>query len=799
MEYTLLKIVNIIIIVIIVILIIKSIQKYRRNKKEGFQNKSDNREEDETVSRKEFVKLLGLLLDDVKFANQIIINNNIFSFEELIKQNREKVKLNVKPIIDGSDLERVQRFLDLRDIYFTIQKNNNYQEIIDLALSSQKIEPSRIYQDRQIENNQLNSFRKHYYLRKYLYLEKTLFTDMIKFFIEIYGFKLVSLSESNLQEFWNTNYYIGEQFRNKIQIINTPIQTILFNSRDNLFYWKSISKNWYSFQLSGKFHTNIVKRENHDLKEIIQFFDELNNIENMNNNNQILEYPKKLNKQPEPDNYLWIYNRTEISKDRLLLKLQEMIRENYFNLSQTLIEQFGFNPTDTGRNRELNWINKINQYISQKQIRQEIQYNLLETIIIYLNSRVINIFDDFLSYMLFYQYKDIRDLYLDNHFQKSRKLGSHWSMNNFQDILIETTKMGQSVLPAIFKVQKVQEYPPLYKFYFNTNLYHTFLEPIKIYISTLEEHLSIFLKNPNIEQLLPIARFCVYNNSSFRNYIEKYIACDQQNCPNITSLDEPSRCSEIKLKYQELTTIKNQLKCLYNPTNNQLNDNQLNNNQLNESNQSDEREVNKNVNKKFGFVNSLMLDIIDYAMKIHKCQSNEVEIKNCQDLVTDVNINEQPDDINLSTVINDDKNDLNDYYDKQLGLYQEIINKQEIKDLSKLNNIANLAQEINRNKKIENDFSFKHNTNKIYDMIQDIRNVIKDSNNNSEKFENVLINNLDLTNNKTTDTINKTSTETIKNTIIKIFDILTKDGRMMTSGGIIVFISLCLYFIDITS
>jgi hypothetical protein len=258
-----------------------------------------------------------------------------------------------------------------------------------------------------------------------------------------------------------------------------------------------------------------------------------------------------------------------------------------------------------------------------------------------------------------------------------------------------------------------------------------------------------------------------------------------------------------------LTTLKNRLKCLYHPVQHSDDMNQI----------SDDK-VNQEVNKRFGFMNGLMLDIVDYAMKVHQCKSEEVEVKDCQDLITEVDINDQEDDTDLSQVINDNNPDMNHYYDNQIKKYQEIIHSQETKDLSKLNNVANLAEEIKILEKQESDLSFRRNASKVYDMIMDFQKVIRESNSdnkNPEKFENLLLENLDL-NDLTKDNylekiqeikdqyISSASKvqegrgiESTKKTLKNIFEILTKDGRMMTTGGIIVFLALCLYFIDITS
>ena len=47
--------------------------------------------------------------------------------------------------------------------------------------------------------------------------------------------------------------------------------------------------------------------------------------------------------------------------------------------------------------------------------------------------------------------------------------------------------------------------------------------------------------------------------------------------------------------------------------------------------------------------------------------------------------------------------------------------------------------------------------------------------------------------------LNITYLTTIKNIFYQVFDILTKDGRIMTSGIIMVIIAFSIYFIDISS
>ena len=85
-----------------------------------------------------------------------------------------------------------------------------------------------------------------------------------------------------------------------------------------------------------------------------------------------------------------------------------------------------------------------------------------------------------------------------------------------------------------------------------------------------------------------------------------------------------------------------------------------------------------------------------------------------------------------------------------------------------------------------------------------------------EEFDNQLNNNMDLSENESTfnnykkrlenqikgvysKDINITYFTTIKNIFYQVFDILTKDGRIMSSGIIIVIIAFSMFFIDISS
>ena len=140
----------------------------------------------------------------------------------------------------------------------------------------------------------------------------------------------------------------------------------------------------------------------------------------------------------------------------------------------------------------------------------------VENIIIDLNQRVINIFDDISAYLIFYQQEDFSELYLNKDISLNKDLNSWWSSINFENVLISGTQLGQCILPASFGISKIQETPPIYKFVYNRNLYHTFWDPLQTYINDLEKFISNKFKTTRVNQTAPIARFCIFNNPSLR-------------------------------------------------------------------------------------------------------------------------------------------------------------------------------------------------------------------------------------------------------------------------------------------
>mgnify|MGYP003351775657 CR=1 FL=1 len=99
--------------------------------------------------------------------------------------------------------------------------------------------------------------------------------------------------------------------------------------------------------------------------------------------------------------------------------------------------------------------------------------NAIETNVVppQFNQRIINMFDDIVCYLVFYQIEDFAELYLDKYIRLNDSVNNWWSGKNFAEILQNAINLGQCFLPAIFSISKIQETPPIFKFLYNKNLY----------------------------------------------------------------------------------------------------------------------------------------------------------------------------------------------------------------------------------------------------------------------------------------------------------------------------------------
>jgi hypothetical protein len=455
-------------------------------------------------------------------------------------------------------------------------------------------------------------------------------------------------------------------------------------------------------------------------------------------------------------------------------------------------------------------------------------------------------FDDVVCYLIFYQIEDFSELYLDTYIRLNDTIGDWWSANNFSSVLTNSTNLGQCYLPAVFSINKIQETPPIFKFVYNRNLYHTFWDPLQIHISDMDTYLSNKFKTTEVDKLAPIARFCFFNNSSLRNYLARYITCTTDKCvTDLSYMKEPDRCGALKLKYQELMTRRMRFKCLYKeatqstippsmptpmttsmptPTQNIERFELGLDSQPSEEDLQDEFTVEENktlkeqeikINQMFGFRNVLLLNLIEYAIKYHKCQTDNINIADCQDLPDKIDTNDQKDDLNLNEIIVDRQSDLFNEYDSLLDDYNKILKSQEAKKLEPLNILANLDQ---KNKNKNNVDIFNKSADDFYSIFNDLTNLgdrtaLKYKDTTVESFDNQLNDNMDLTENTFQKYKNRIQSHIkginnptnvgyliqVKNMFYELVDILTKDGRIMTSGMFILIISLSLYFIDISS
>ena len=179
----------------------------------------------------------------------------------------------------------------------------------------------------------------------------------------------------------------------------------------------------------------------------------------------------------------------------------------------------------------------------------------------------------------------------------------------------------------------------------------------------------------------------------------------------------------------------------------------------------------------------------------------------------------------LGEIIIDRQNDLYSNYDRQLAEYHKILHNQEIKELEPLNILANKDLENKKSYGLNNstDIMTKYSSD-LYSIINDLTNISSKTYNSNlsseiEEFDNKINDNMDLNENTLSsykkrlenqikgvyskdiniNNINMTYLTTIKNIFYQLFDILTKDGRIMTSGIIMIIIAFSMYFIDISS
>jgi hypothetical protein len=164
--------------------------KEMENDYEGFQNEM----EDTEAQRVKLSTLLGLLLDDQSFANQIIIDYNLTSVRDLVEKNRKNIELNLKPILRNEQFRIVTRYLLLNDIYFT-GDTQDLNRIITFSRKEQFVKPSEIYNNKKEEDTELDIFRENYHINKIMYMDYTWISDKINKFTNDYGLSMVTMSK----------------------------------------------------------------------------------------------------------------------------------------------------------------------------------------------------------------------------------------------------------------------------------------------------------------------------------------------------------------------------------------------------------------------------------------------------------------------------------------------------------------------------------------------------------------------------------------------------------------------------
>jgi hypothetical protein len=613
----------------------------------------------------------------------------------------------------------------------------------------------------------------------------------------MYGLSMVTTSMNNMKEIFEKNYWEGTRYLSKSNFYDLPVYTLLYLEETDELYYKLKDNKWVISSIEKDNNINLLLKQ---IKDPIKSFDYWLNL-----NKQVGNYSG--NMLPSGD-YFWIRSTTTFDLDGLYRKIDESSQNDFFSINpvydQLIKLPVNLEPVYT----QLQRMTLFKKWIESMSSDPAEQKMLIENIIIDINHRVINICDDISTYLIFYQHEDFTELYLDKYIRPQTTLGNWWSAPNFEAILVKGTLLGQCVLPASFGINKIQEAPPIYKFIYNRNLYHTFWQPLEIYINDLEKYINTKFKTTVVEEIIPIARFCVFNNPSLRLYLSKYVACNSDSCnTTLTNMKEPERCAALKLKYQELINKRMKLKCFYrSKTDMNINSSKTND----EKNKNTTEEI--KVNQMFGFANLLLLNIIEYSLKLHQCQTERIEIKDCQSLLDVIDTNDQKDDLKLGVVDIDRQSDLYSNYDKQLEDYHKILNDQEKKQLEPLNQLANLDEEKNK-RSVD---MISKSADDFYSIINDLTNLTKYGElkqDNVEEFDNQLNDNMDLSEKsigayrerlerqirgiipeKNLDMLSK-----IKIYFYNLFDILTKDGRIMTSGVLFIIIAFGLYFIDISS
>jgi hypothetical protein len=805
--------------------------KHQKEIEEGFENNEYDYISDIEAARVQLSNLLGLLLDDQLFANQIIIDYNLISVRDLVEKNKKNISLNLKPILRNDQFRIITRYLLLNDIYFT-GETQDVNKIITFSRNKNFVKPKEIFDSSITEINQLNEFRKNYHLNKMMYLGYKWISNKVNNFITNYGLTMYNMSMENITEVFGKKYWQGYKYLTKSNFYDLPINTVLYIKENKNLCIKIANNSWYIQNIN--IDQQITNFQRIIVNPTTNWTFWKNIIKKAKDNTTNLE-----DNQMSSGNYFLLRTSSEFDITRLYQKIDEMSQNNYFTeginsvYDKSIKLPNGLELVYTQLER-MKLLKKWIESITNEPVEQKIY---LENIILDLNQRVINMFDDVVCYLIFYQIEDFSELYLDTYIKLNDTIGDWWSAYNFSSVLTNSTNLGQCYLPAVFSINQIQETPPIFKFVYNKNLYHTFWDPLQIYISDMETFLSNKFKTTTVNKLAPIARFCLFNNSSLRNYLAKYITCTTDKCTtDLSYMKEPDRCGALKLKYQELMTQKMKFKCLYKeatttpstPTPQK----QIENFESNILGQTSEdlqdeftdkeslenkilKEQEIKINQMFGFRNLLLLNLVEYAIKYHKCQIESIIIGSCQDIQDKIDTNDKKDDLKLNEVIVDRQSDLFNEYDSLLDEYNKILKNQETKKLEPLNILANLDQKTKNNKNIN---ILNKSADDFYSIVNDLTNLgdrvsLKYKDNTVESFDNQLDDNMDLSENTFQKYKNRIQSQIkglhnstnvgylvqVKNMFYELVDILTKDGRIMTSGMFILIISLSLYFIDITS
>jgi len=312
---------------------------------EGFED-IENSEYKIEENKVKLTNLLGLLLDNQGFANQIIIDHTLTSIRDLVEKNRKKISLDLKPILDITQTRIVSRYLLLNDIYFTSNKTSQEQDTTQIITFARKVEfikPKEIYKTNILpssnSNNsnqellQLNSFREKYHFNKNMYLDYDWIKEKVDKYLINYGLEMYKKSIDNLKEIFlnqslNTyNYWEGKRFLSKANLRDLPIYTLLYLEDTQEIFYKIANDGWFIVEIEKNTNINLFLRIITDPIKNWNYWLKLNKNKE---DNETLQSPS--NELPTGE-YFLIRTSSNFEISRLYRKIDELSQNNFFSVN----------------------------------------------------------------------------------------------------------------------------------------------------------------------------------------------------------------------------------------------------------------------------------------------------------------------------------------------------------------------------------------------------------------------------------------------------------------------------------